>query len=224
MNRTLLKKSIPQVLAWAGLAALCGGIAVAQAADSDSVTVTSQANGQRPDGQIEMDVVHALDASNALKGDLITAATIQGEVTLSGTVSGDASSELAESIAGHVAGVTKVNNYLKVGNTQQAQAAQAPRNTAPGAQQMADSAGDDAMAPVPPPPPPAMNDRCRPLDRVRIGARRRVNTRRLIRRPGRSMERPIPALPVCNLRPTKLPRGRSQYRKERFCNCGPPSR
>ena len=158
MNRTLLKKSIPQVLAWAGLAALCGGIAVAQAADSDSVTVTSQANGQRPDGQIEMDVVHALDASNALKGDLITAATIQGEVTLSGTVSGDASSELAESIAGHVAGVTKVNNYLKVGNTQQAQAAQAPRNTAPGAQQMADSAGDDAMAPVPPPPPPAMND------------------------------------------------------------------
>jgi len=47
-----------------------------------------------PDGQIEMDVVHALDASNALKGDLITAATIQGEVTLSGTVVGEASSEL----------------------------------------------------------------------------------------------------------------------------------
>jgi len=150
-------KTIPQVLAWTGLVALCGGIAVAQAADSDSVTVTSQANGQRPDGQIEMDVVHALDASNALKGDLITAATIQGEVTLSGTVSGEASSELAESIAGHVTGVTKVHNNLKIGNSQQAQAGQAPQNTAPGAQQMADSAGDEAMAPVPP-PPPAMND------------------------------------------------------------------
>jgi hypothetical protein len=155
MNRILSKQAVPQVLAWAGLVAFCGGIAVAQTADSDSVTVTSQATGQRPDGQIEMDVVHALDASNALKGDLITAATIQGEVTLSGTVSGEASSELAESIAGHVAGVTKVHNNLKVGNSQQAQAAQP---AAPGAQQMADSAGDDAMAPVPPPPPPAMND------------------------------------------------------------------
>jgi len=157
MNRALLKNSIPQVLAWAGLAVFCGGIAVAQAADSDSVTVTAQATGQRPDGQIEMDVVHALDASNALKGDLITAATIQGEVTLSGTVSGEASSELAESIAGHVAGVTKVHNNLKIGDARQAQVAQAPRNTAPGVQQMADSAGDEAMTPVPP-PPPAMND------------------------------------------------------------------
>jgi len=36
--------------------------------------------GQRTDGQIEMDVVHALDASAALKDDLITAATIQGAV------------------------------------------------------------------------------------------------------------------------------------------------
>ena len=46
-----------------------------------------------------MDVVHALDASAALKNDLITAATIQSEVTLSGTVSSDASKQLAESIA-----------------------------------------------------------------------------------------------------------------------------
>ena len=39
-----------------------------------------------------MDVVHALDASQALKNDLITAATIQSEVTLSGTVSSEAQS------------------------------------------------------------------------------------------------------------------------------------
>ena len=68
------------------------------------------------DGQIEMDVVHALDASAALKNDLITAATIQGEVTLSGTVSSDASKQLAESIAAHVNGVTKVHNNLKIGD------------------------------------------------------------------------------------------------------------
>ncbi|MGD0789827.1 MAG: BON domain-containing protein [Terracidiphilus sp.] len=146
MNRSMLKRAIPQILAWAGLVALCGVIAVAQAPDENSVTVTAQRDSQRTDGQIEMDVVHALDASKALKSDLITAATIQGEVTLSGTVSSDASSELAEAIAGHVEGVTKVHNNLKVGNPQAAQPA------APGTQQMADSQGDESMAPVPPPP------------------------------------------------------------------------
>jgi len=73
-------------------------------------------NGPRTDGQIEMDVVHALDASQALKNDLITAATIESEVTLSGTVSSDSSKQLAESIAKTVPGVSKVHNNLKVGN------------------------------------------------------------------------------------------------------------
>jgi hypothetical protein len=145
----MLKRAIPQILAWAGLVALSGAIAVAQAPDENSVTVTAQRDSQRTDGQIEMDVVHALDASKALKSDLITAATIQGEVTLSGTVSSDASSELAEAIAGHVEGVTKVHNNLKVGNPQ---AAQAVQPAAPGTQQMADSPGDESMAPMPPPP------------------------------------------------------------------------
>jgi hypothetical protein len=160
MKPTLLNRVIPQVLAWAGLMALpggialSGGIALAQAPDG-AVTVTASMPDQRSDGQIEMDVVHALDASKALKGDLITAATIQGEVTLSGTVSSDASSELAETIASRVAGVTKVQNNLRVGN---AQAAPAPQPVAPGQQQMADSQGDESMAPVPPPPPPSMND------------------------------------------------------------------
>ena len=67
---------------------------------------------------------HALDASQALKNDLITAATIQSEVTLSGTVSSEASKKLAASLAGQVAGVTKVNNNLQVGSPQEAQAAQ----------------------------------------------------------------------------------------------------
>jgi len=76
--------------------------------------------GARSDGQIEMDVVHALDASQALKDDLITAATIQSEVTLTGTVSSESSRELAESISARVPGVTKVNNSLTVGNPQAA--------------------------------------------------------------------------------------------------------
>jgi hypothetical protein len=144
MNRSFVKKVIPQVLMWTGLVALCGAVAVAQEQTPAAATDATQP-GQRSDGQIEMDVVHALDASKALKDDLITAATIQGEVSLSGTVSTAASSELAESIVAHVAGVTKVNNNLKVGDPQAAQTADQ------NAQQMADNQPDDA-AQAPPPP------------------------------------------------------------------------
>jgi hypothetical protein len=82
---------------------------------------STPSSGQRTDGQIEMDVVQALDASQALKSDLITAATIESEVTLAGTVSSDASRQLAESIVSKVPGVTKVKNNLKVGNPAEAQ-------------------------------------------------------------------------------------------------------
>jgi hypothetical protein len=143
MNRPLQKRVFPQALAWTAVVLLSSAFALGQDA--------APAAGQRTDGQIEMDVVHDLDASKALKSDLITAATIQGEVTLSGTVSSAASSELAESIAGHVAGVSKVNNNLQVGNPQDAQNAQ-PSND-PGAQQMADNPPDPSTAPIPPPPP-----------------------------------------------------------------------
>src|SRR6185503_18207703 len=116
--------------------ALGGAIAIAQDAASS--------NSPRSDGQIEMDVVHALDASQALKNDLITAATIQSEVTLSGTVSSDSSKQLAESIVKGVPGVTNVHNNLKVGNpAEDANAQGAPAN---------DPANDDmADAQVTPP-------------------------------------------------------------------------
>jgi hypothetical protein len=151
MNRSFVKKISPQVLAlqvlvWTGLVALCSAVGVAQDQGPAQKPAAGTAMAvQRSDGQIEMDVVHALDASTALKDDLITAATIQGEVSLSGTVSTAASSELAASIAAHVAGVTKVNNNLKVGNPQDAQAGDA------NAQPMADNQPDDA-AQAPPPP------------------------------------------------------------------------
>jgi hypothetical protein len=104
MNRSLIFK----IFSGMGVLALAGAMALAQDA--------APSNGPRTDGQIEMDVVHALDASQALKNDLITAATIQGEVTLSGTVSADSSKQLAESIVKGVPGVTNVHNNLKVGN------------------------------------------------------------------------------------------------------------
>lgn len=132
MNRPMFKRVIPQALAWAGLVTLCGALALAQGA----VAPPSTADTVRTDGQIEMDVVHALDSSQALKNDLITAATIQGEVTLSGTVASASSRDLAESIASHVQGVTKVHNNLKVGNAQ-----------APPVQNPADSQQGDVGAP-----------------------------------------------------------------------------
>lgn len=143
MNRPMLRKAIPFTLALAGVFAF-GGAAVA-AQDTQAPPQTADQNsGQRSDGQIEMDVVHALDGSAALKDDLITAATVQGEVTLSGTVSSQASSDLAASLAQHVQGVTKVTNNLKVGNVADAQAASEDGSAA--AQQAADDA--EAQAPA----------------------------------------------------------------------------
>jgi hypothetical protein len=148
-NRSLLKNIIPLALAWTGMIVIYGAAAVAQDQSPAQAPAAVQAAGQRTDGQIEMDVVRALDASKALKKDLITAATIQSEVTLSGTVSSDASAELAESIVSRVSGVTAVHNNLKVGNPQVAQEA-APANAAePGAQQMAESQPEDGPMPTP---------------------------------------------------------------------------
>ena len=124
MKQPWLHRGIPQALALTLVLTFAGAAAPAQ--DSgDSQQNAAPAAGQRTDGQIEMDVVKALDDSQALKNDLITAATIQGQVTLSGTVSSDASRQLAESITSKVPGVTKVNNHLKVGNPADDQNAQA---------------------------------------------------------------------------------------------------
>jgi hypothetical protein len=134
MIRPMLKRVFPKVLAWALVVAASCLIAVAQSAT---------AAGQRSDGQIEMDVVHALDASKALKNDLIAAATVQSEVTLTGTVASEASRELAESISSQVPGVTKVHNKLKIGNPQEAQSASAEDANA---QQMADDAQPESSS------------------------------------------------------------------------------
>ncbi len=175
MNRSLAKRTIPRVMAWAAVTLLCATIALAQdngAPAQDNGGAAPAAQGQRTDGQIEMDVVQALDASQALKNDMITAATIQSEVTLSGTVSSDASKQLAGSIASHVNGVTKVNNNLTVGNPQSSQAPPGDADT----DAMADNSQPQPnAAPAPPdqaqqappmeqaPPPPSAENQPAPL-------------------------------------------------------------
>jgi hypothetical protein len=179
MNLPIFKRVIPQALAWAGLVALCSVFALAQ---GTTAPPSPPQDSVRTDGQIEMDVVHALDASPELKNDLYTAVTIQGEVTLSGTVSSASNHDLAESIVSHVAGVTKVNNNLKVGNPQNPPAAPGTAVSQPGdagvpnpaappsdadaliraqihaavqaeIQAQRQARGQDSNAPVPPPPP-----------------------------------------------------------------------
>lgn len=119
--KRVMKRGMVRSVGLVAVATLFGVLAFAQ----DAIP----GNGQRTDGQIEMDVVHALDASQALKNDLITAATIQGQVTLAGTVSTEDSKKLAESIVKGVPGVAGVKNNLKVGNPADDPNAQVPQDT-----------------------------------------------------------------------------------------------
>ena len=55
MDRPLIMRAFPRATAWVGIIALGCTLALAQDASSSNIT--------RSDGQIEMDVVHALDGS-----------------------------------------------------------------------------------------------------------------------------------------------------------------
>lgn len=147
-----LKRIFP--MAVASTALLAAPVVFAQDAPTPAPAPAAADNGARTDSQIEMDVVHALDASKALKDDMITAATIQGEVTLSGTSGSEASRELAEQIASHVNGVSAVKNNLQVGNPQAAD--NAPAAAEPNAKQMADDA--DMTPPAAQPAQPAYDN------------------------------------------------------------------
>jgi hypothetical protein len=140
MSRLFSTHTFRPLVLCAALAGFCGASVMAQVqAPPQENPAPPAAQGQRTDGQIEMDVVKALDASSALTNDLITAATIQSEVTLSGTVATDADKDLAGSVASRVDGVTKVHNNLQVGNPQQA------------AQDQGYSIGDTSDGPPPEP-------------------------------------------------------------------------
>lgn len=142
MSQPFVMKAIRPLVLGAAVAVFCGTAVLAQDAQAppQEAPASAAAQGPRSDGQIEMDVVKALDGSSALKDDLITAATVQSEVTLSGTVASQADKDLAESISRHVDGVTKVHNNLQIGNPQQA------------AQDQGFSVGDNSE------PPPATSD------------------------------------------------------------------
>ncbi len=108
-------------------------------------------NQGRSDADIQSDVAYALSHSKALQGQHITAATVEGDVTVSGNVRDDASKELAQTVIYGVKGVRSVTNNLTVGDASQANpaTAQAPEsNTTPEQDQNYDPAQQN-MAPAP---------------------------------------------------------------------------
>ena len=92
----------------------------------------------RTDADIQTDVAAALAQSPQLQNQHITAATIMGDVTLSGTVQDDATKQLAQQIAGGVNGVRSVAHNLTISSTPVQQPAQ----------------GEDQQADEQTPPPP----------------------------------------------------------------------
>jgi hypothetical protein len=86
---------------------------------------TGDPSSGRSDADIENDVTYALAHSKALQGQHITAATIEGDVTVSGNVRDEASKELAETIIDKVKGVRSVTNNLNVGDAPQTNTANA---------------------------------------------------------------------------------------------------
>jgi len=110
----------------------------------------------RSDADIQSDVAYALSHSKALQGQHITAATVEGNVTVSGNVRDEASKELAETIINKVKGVRSVSNNLNVGDAPQNNTANAqPQDANAAAQQ--DPNYDPAQQNMAPPDPQGQN-------------------------------------------------------------------
>lgn len=91
-------------------------------------------NKKPSDVQITTQVQSQIAADAALQGQPITASVVNGVVTLSGTVSGQGSRELAGNDAAHVPGVTTVVNNLVAQNGSQPPQQSYSSGPAPGTQ------------------------------------------------------------------------------------------
>ena len=77
--------------------------------------MTAIAQKQQSDAQVEASVLKALAGAPQLANESITTTTLYGTVTLSGTVSSEASRTLAETLASRTSGVQKVVDELTLG-------------------------------------------------------------------------------------------------------------
>ena len=84
------------------------------------LNMTAAAQKQQSDAQVEASVLKAFAGAPQLANESITTTTLYGAVTLSGTVSGEASRTLAETLASRTLGVQKVVDELTLGAPAQA--------------------------------------------------------------------------------------------------------
>jgi hypothetical protein len=93
-------------------------ILAAQQPSAAAPTVAS--NSSTTDAQIDANAVAALGVSNALTGVALNTTTVNGVVTLTGTVKSQSQKELAEMLVGRATGVKSVSvvNQLTIGTPQ----------------------------------------------------------------------------------------------------------
>ncbi|WP_047487570.1 BON domain-containing protein [Terriglobus sp. TAA 43] len=107
------------------LSAPVAGFAQAQPAS------TGTQNAKLSDAQVEANVLKAFAEDNRLANQSINSSTVFGTVTLTGSVTDEASRTAAEQVASHVGGVTKVVSQLTVGAPETAAADPADANMMP---------------------------------------------------------------------------------------------
>lgn len=112
------------------LAAMLGVAAMGVAQDTAPAPPPNKA-GVTSDAEIESNVLRALANEPTLANQAISASTIYGTVTLAGTVSDDASKQLAATVVAKAAGVKKVENQLTIGAAVDANAVPADGNAPP---------------------------------------------------------------------------------------------
>ena len=113
-----MKKSTAHLHQLALRGALSPILGLALVATVPSVLVSpalAQQSASRSDLSIESDVLHQLASATSLHNQQISASTDNGVVTLTGSVTDDASAQLAEHTASSVAGVRSVVNHLTIG-------------------------------------------------------------------------------------------------------------
>lgn len=116
--------------------------------------VSTGCNSRPPDNQLAANVQSKLGSDPALQGQPVSVAVKDGTVTLTGTVNGQGSRELAANDAAAVKGVKKVVNDLGLPGAPGPVPVPGTGNAAPG-NPSAPTANPSTSNIAPPPPPPA---------------------------------------------------------------------
>lgn len=114
-----------------GSLAFAAVLAAPVAGYAQSETASAATQSKLSDAQVEANVLKAFAEDNRLANQSINSSTVFGTVTLTGSVTDEASRTAAEQVASHVDGVKKVVSQLTVGAPETATADPADANMMP---------------------------------------------------------------------------------------------